>query len=119
MLRAGHGPVCTVYREECAALRLELMARHREDSQAIHAELVSRKEKELQEERSKWQAEVERLKESVSTAAVCVCVCVCVCCTTMLHFRDILHVSIRATCTAMGRHLTGLNVVSLMHCDHV
>lgn len=55
-------------REECAALRLELTARHKEESQATRAELVSRKEKELQEERHKWQTEVERLKEMVSAA---------------------------------------------------
>ena len=64
--------LCVLCREECAALRLELTARHKEESQAIRAELVSRKEKELQEERARWQTEVERLKELVSTAA-CVC----------------------------------------------
>ena len=73
MLKAAPGPVCTVRREECAALRLELTARHKKEAQAIHAELVSHKEKELQEEKARWQAEVARLKESVSAAAVCVC----------------------------------------------
>ena len=60
--------VCMLCREECAALRLELTARHKEETQATRAELVSRKEEEVQEERHKWQTEVERLKEMVSAA---------------------------------------------------
>lgn len=86
-------------REECAALRLELTARHKEESQATRAELVSRKEKELQEERARWQTEVERLKELVSTAA-----CVCVLC-----HGGTLHVSFRALRTAVSDAGTELN----------
>ena len=59
-------------REACAALRLELTARHQEESHATRAELVSRREREVQEEKDKWTAEVERLKETVSNTVLCV-----------------------------------------------
>lgn len=65
----GVSSSCVHCREACAALRLELTARHKEESHAAHAELVSRREREVEEEKDKWKAEVERLKETVSTAA--------------------------------------------------
>ena len=82
--------MCVLCREECAALRLELTARHQEESRAARAELVSRKEKEIQEEKHKWQTEVERLKEAVSTAVACVL-------WLLMQHRDVHHSNVQAS----------------------
>ena len=60
--------LCIFLRDECALLRKELMERHQKESQAAMEELITRRESELHDEKTRWSERVRDLLNQVRGA---------------------------------------------------